>query len=102
MDEPAIPATVKVGDFVRITCPASHYHGVVGEVYEIQEPTQYAVVDMPKGTELMLENITENKILKEMKRAAKTRKTPIKRMPKGDPQWFPLRWLEPVTPESTK
>ena len=101
MDEPAISGNVKVGDFVRITCPASHYHGVTGEVYELQESTQYAIVDMPKGTEMRAEGIQENAILRQMKLGAKKRKTKVNRSPKGDPQWFPVRWLEPVDPAPT-
>jgi hypothetical protein len=79
-------------------CPQSKYNGVVGEVFEVEESSQYATVDMPKGTEYRLERIQTNVIIEEMKRREKTRKTPITRWPKGDPQWFPLRWLTVLQP----
>ena len=93
---------MKIGDLVRINCPPSHYHGVVGEIYDIQESTEYAIVDLPKGTEERLEHITQNVIIEQMKRSEKARKTPILRRPKGDPQWFPLRWLVAADPEEAK
>ncbi len=83
----------KIGDIVRIDCVHSKYHGIVGEVFEIQESTGYAIVDMPKGTEERIERLRENAIIEDMKRREKERKTPIERWPKGDPEWFPLRWL---------
>ena len=84
---------IRLGDVVRINCPQSKYNGIVGEVFEIQDSSEYAVVDMPKGTEARIERIEQNKIVEQMKQNEKTRKTPIARWPKGDPQWFPLRWL---------
>jgi hypothetical protein len=81
---------MKVGDVVRIGCPVSKYDGVTGEVFAMQESSGYAVVDMPKGTEFALEGIEKNKIAEQLTR---NRKTPLKRCPKGDPQWFPARWL---------
>lgn len=94
--------TKKIGDVVRIECLASKYNGVVGDVYDVQESTDYAIVDMPKGTEQRIERILENTILQRMRQAEKSRKTPIPRWPKGDPQWFPLRWLAVVQPEEIK
>ncbi len=82
-----------VGDRVKIRCGASKYHGVVGEVFQIERESEYAMVDMPKGTELALEGIRVNKILEQMKQSERTRKTPMERWPTGDPQWFPMRWL---------
>lgn len=82
--------SMKIGDIVRINCPVSKYNGVTGEVFAIQESSGYAVVDMPKGTELALEKIEKNTIIEQMTRS---RKTPSKRCPKGDPQWFPKWWL---------
>ena len=34
--------------------------------------------------------------MKEMRQSEKTRKKPITRWPKGDPEWFPIRWLTVV------
>jgi hypothetical protein len=82
-----------VGDVVRIACVHSKYHGIVGEIFKLQNTSRYAVVDMPKGTEWRLERIAENAIIAEMKRLEKTRKTPVDRWPQGDPQWFPHEWL---------
>jgi hypothetical protein len=81
---------MKIGDVVRIDCTDSRYNGVTGEIFAIQESSGYAVVDMPKGTELALEKIEKNKINEQITR---NRKTPPKRCPNGDPQWFPMRWL---------
>ncbi len=81
---------MKVGDVVRISCQHSKYDGIVGTIFEIQKASRYAIVDMPKGTERRIENIRENRILARMK------PSPKKKRPKGDPQWFPLRWLEPT------
>jgi hypothetical protein len=89
---------VKVGDTVTITCPRSKYKGVVGEIFEIQQSSDYAIVDTPKGTEERIERIHENSIVAGMLQSEKTRKTPILRWPKGDPQWFPLRWLVVTKP----
>lgn len=83
----------EIGDVVRIDCPQSKYNGVIGEIYNIQDSTEYAIVDMPAGTELRIERIRENTILRQMRQSEKDRKTSITRWPKGDPQWFPLRWL---------
>jgi hypothetical protein len=80
---------MRIGDLVRIDSPVSKYNGVTGEIFAIQESSGYAVVDMPKGTELVLEKIEKNTIIEQMKK----RKTPPKRLPNGDPQWFPMRWL---------
>ncbi len=88
----------RIGDVVRITCPHSKYDGVIGEVFVIQESSEYAMVDMPRGTELRIERIRENTILCQMRQSLKARKTPISRWPKGDPQWFPLRWLTVAQP----
>ncbi len=87
---------IKIGDVVKINCRPSKYDGVVGEVYKIQKSSQYAIVDMPKGTEYRIEGFRENAIMAEMKRSDKKRKTPRRRRPKGDPEWFPLSWLVPV------
>jgi hypothetical protein len=86
----------KVLDIVRINCRVSKYDGVEGEVLHIQERSRYAIVDMPKGTQLRAEGILENAIIARMKRSEKKRKNPIQRWPKGDPQWFPLDWLAVV------
>ena len=85
-----------VGDIVRINCRSSRYDGIVGEIFEIQEISRYAIVDMPKGTQLRAEGITENLILARMKLSERTRKTAVERWPKGDPQWFPMEWLTVV------
>ena len=58
---------VRIGDMVRINCLQSKYDSVVGEVFEIQESSEYAIVDMPKGTEERLERIHENTILNQMR-----------------------------------
>jgi hypothetical protein len=84
---------MKIGDLVVIDRRVSKYNGVTGEIYAIQESTGYAVVDMPKGTELALEKIAKNVILEQMKRS---RKVPPPRPPSGDPQWFPITWLAVV------
>ncbi len=78
-----------------ISCPHSKYHGIVGEIFEIQESTRYAVVDMPKGTEARIEHFHQNAIIEDMKRRERDRKTPFPRWPKGDPEWFPMSWLVP-------
>jgi hypothetical protein len=91
----------KTGDVVRIACRHSKYNGVVGVVFEIQPATEYAIVDMPKSTEERIERIHQNTILQQMEQSEKLRKSPSnRRWPKGDPQWFPLRWLsaEPAEP----
>jgi hypothetical protein len=91
----------KIGDVVRISFRHSKYNGVVGLVFEIQASTEYAMVDMPKGTEERIERIHQNTILQQMEQSERSRKTPsMRRWPKGDPQWFPLRWLtvEPAEP----
>lgn len=80
---------MKIGDLVRISSPVSKYKDVTGEIFSIQQSTDYAVVDMPKGTELARERIEKNSIIENMKR----RKNPPKRWPNGDPQWFPMWWL---------
>jgi hypothetical protein len=100
MDDSGTDAMIKVGDSARIDCPASHYHGVIGEVYEIQVVTQYAILDMPKGIQLERENTDRNIIIERLKSGAKSRKIPRSRWPKGDPMWVPLRWLRriPVAP----
>lgn len=77
-----------VGMHVKITCRASKYFGEVGFIHEIQESTRYAMVDLPKGTERRIEGIVTNRILQQRKKK--------KNKPKGDPQWFPLNWLEVV------
>ena len=82
--------SMKIGDLVRINCPVSKYNGVTGEIFAIQESSGYVVVDMPKGTELALEKIEKNTITEQIK---KSRKTPPRRCPNGDPQWFPKWWL---------
>ena len=84
--------SMKIGDLVTISCPVSKYKGVTGEIFAIQQSSGYAVVDMPKGTELAREKIERNTIIEQMKR----RKTPPKRWPNGDPQWFPMWWLAVV------
>jgi hypothetical protein len=84
---------MKIGDLVRINSPVSKYNGSIGEIFAIQLPSGYAVVDMPKGTELAIEKIEKNTIIEQMTRS---RKTPSKRCPNGDPQWFPMWWLEVV------
>jgi hypothetical protein len=68
----------------------------VGEIFEIEESSRYAMVDMPKGTEFRIESIQPNVIIERMMQSERTRKTPIERWPKGDPQWFPLEWLTVV------
>ena len=85
--------SIKVRDVVRVNCRVSRYNGVEGEVFHIEEKSQYAIVDMPKGTELQMEGIEQNRIIEGMKQAEKKRKKPLARWPKGDPQWFPLEWL---------
>jgi hypothetical protein len=81
---------IKMGDLVQINCKVSKYHGVMGESFAVQHSTQYAIVDMPKGTEARIERLLENAIIEKMKRAEKTRKAPFSRWPKGDPEWLPL------------
>ena len=77
--------TVVVGDRVTIDLKVSAYHGVPGVVIEIDAVASYAVVCLPKGTELRLEGISKNKILSEVK----TRKRREQRwghlQPVGDP-----------------
>jgi hypothetical protein len=85
---------LKLDDSVRINCPASKYHDVTGKVFFIQTRTQYVIVDMPPGTERQREGLRSNAIVEKMGRSAKTRKKPFKRWPKGDPEWFPVTWLE--------
>jgi hypothetical protein len=86
----------KLHDVVRITSRASKYNGIEGEVFLVDDESHYAIVDMPKGTELRLEGIADNTIIARMKRAEKKRITPLARWPSGDPQWFPLEWLHVV------
>lgn len=69
----------------------------MGEIFEIEESSRYAMVDTPKGTELRIESIRPNVIIERMMQSERTRRTPIERWPKGDPQWFPLEWLAVVT-----
>lgn len=85
---------LRVGDSVRIECPVSKYNGVEGTVYEIQQSSHYAMVDMPKGTEFLIEGITENKIMRTLRSGAERRKG--RELPRGDVQWFPIRWLKVV------
>lgn len=80
---------IVVGDQVRICCRSSAYHGLTGAVHEIQASSRYAIVILPKGTEKRLEKIETNVI--RFQRSASEKKAP---MPPGDPQWFPLEWLE--------
>ena len=87
---------MKSGDVVRIDCSVSKYYGIEGEVLSIQSKTQYAIVDMPKGSEKRIEGIAVNKIIAKMEQQRKKRKTPFPRWPKGDPQWFPIEWLTVV------
>jgi hypothetical protein len=87
---------LSVGDVVRIDCTDSKYDGIIGEIFRIQESSEYAIVDIPKGTEKRLERIAENAIIEELKR----RKTPPDRWPNGDPQWFPLTWLTIIQPST--
>ncbi len=93
--------TFQPGDSVRINCAASKYYGVIGLIFGIQESSGYAIVDMPKGTELRIEGIQANAMLVEMEAAEKTRKKPRRpeEWPKGDPQWFPIEWLVTVNAE---
>ena len=91
-----VSVQVQIGDMVRIDCASSKYNGVIGSVFEIQGTTDYAIVEMPRGTELRIERLQENAIVKEMRQSEKTRKKPITRWPKGDPEWFPIRWLTVV------
>ena len=74
---------------------------MIGQIFEIQERSRYAMVDMPKGTELRIEGIQVNAIVAEMKAAEKTRKKPRgpEGWPKGDPQWFPMEWLVAINAE---
>ena len=83
------PGLLRVGDLARVSCSVSHYHGITGEISRIQALTAYAIVDMPKGTELRIENIKQNLILSRLKPSARKRF-------KGDPQWFPMNWLVKV------
>lgn len=94
--------SVKVGAIIRINCPHSKYDGVIGEVFEIEESTGYAIVDMPKGTEERIEGLRENAIIADMMRREKNRKMPVKLWPNGDPEWFPLSWLIAAEPEEVK
>jgi hypothetical protein len=87
------PFPVKVYDSVRLDSPVSKYYGIMGQIFEIQRASRYAVIDMPKGTEKAAEGIVHNSFLLELKRSLKDRKKPLTRWPKGDPQWFPLEWL---------
>jgi hypothetical protein len=87
---------MKVGDVVRIDCPASKYGGLEGEVFSIQSKSQYAIVDLPKGSEKRIEDIAVNKIVAKMEQQRKKRRAPFPRWPKGDPQWFPIEWLTVV------
>lgn len=86
MDEPSTEGMIKVGDSARIDFPASHYHDVIGKVYKIQEATQYAILDMPKGIQLERENADRNIIIERLKAS----KLPRSKWPKGDPMWVPL------------
>jgi hypothetical protein len=88
----------RIGDMVRINCVHSKYNAVIGEVFEIRESIGYAMIDMPIGTEMRAERIRENAIMRQMLQSEKTRKTPVRRLPKGEPQWFPLSWLTLVQP----
>jgi len=94
MDESSTEAMINVGDSARIDFPASHYHDVIGKVYKIQEATQYAILDMPKGIQLERENADRNIIIERLKAS----KVPRSKWPKGDPMWVPLRWLQRVDP----
>jgi hypothetical protein len=88
--EPDEPVRVpRVGDRARVIFRASRYLGVVGTVRKIEQVTRYAILDMPKGTELRLENIKNNLVLSRLKPTARNEY-------KGDPQWFPLTWLVKV------
>jgi len=83
------PGPLRFGDLARVSCSVSHYHGIIGEISEIQPLTDYAILDMPKGTELRIENIERNLILLRLKPTARRRF-------KGDPQWFAMKWLVKV------
>lgn len=87
---------IAVGDRVAINCPVSKYHGIVGEVFQVEESSRYVMVDMPKGTEFRLEGIEVNKILQQMKAANRKATKKRARWPKGDPQWFPVEWIVPA------
>lgn len=92
----ALVPLICAGALVRITCRVSKYYKVVGTVYEIQQHTRYAIVDMPKGTEHQLERILHNSILQGLR----NRKIPPAVWPQGDPQWFPVEWLQPTYMEA--
>ena len=89
MSERAKIRDIRVGAKVTITSPHSRYKGETGNVFAIQETSQYAMVELPKGTELRLERIAANTILAGLKDSKKPK-------PQGDPQWFPLWWLTPT------
>lgn len=91
------PLPVKIYDSVSIDCSISKYHGVIGEVFRVERLSRYAMIDMPKGTEMRAEGIGANTIVEQMRQSETTRKTPITRWPRGDPQWFPLEWLRITT-----
>jgi len=86
---------IKIDDQVRINCQSSRYNGLVGDVHEIQESSRYAIVLLPEGAELRVENIKQNSI--RTQRSASEKRNPI---PPGDPQWFPLEWLIPLRLDS--
>ena len=84
---------LSVGERVRIVSPVSVYQGIEGDVVEIQESTGHATVDVPRGTEERIEGIKQNSILRTRKPSQSNGSGGRKPIPKGDPQWFPMRWL---------